>query len=99
MRCVLADAGDLDLRRHAGLDIVGWFVVAPRGASGVPIELVVERLLADPQRLRRAGLVVLQTAQRCQDVLLLDLADRQAVGALEIGAFPSPRRRLAGKVL
>src|SRR2546422_6721194 len=94
-----SDAGDLDLRRHAGLDVVGWFVVAPRGASGVPVELVVERLLADPQRLRRARLVVLQTAQRRQDVFLLDLAERQSVGELEIGAFPSTRRQLAGKVL
>src|SRR5206468_7761731 len=98
-RTRLADPRDLDLGRHAGLQVVGWFVVATRAASGIPVELVVKRLLADPQGLRRARLVVLQPAQRRQDVLLLDLAERQPVREREIYALPSTQGHVAGQVL
>src|SRR5882724_8640283 len=70
-----------------------------RGATRVPVQLVVERLLADAQRLRRARLVVLQPAESRQDVLFLDLPQRQPVRQLEIGALPASRRELAGQVL
>src|SRR5437868_9192584 len=44
----LPDPGDLDLGRDRRVDLVVDLVLAPRGAAGVAIELVVERLLADP---------------------------------------------------
>src|SRR5581483_9787131 len=90
-----ADPGDLDLGGRCGLDVLLALLLAPRRPSGIPVELVVERLLADPQRLRRPGLVLLQPHQGGEDVLLLDLAQRQPVGKLEVRAFAPARCQLA----
>src|SRR6266481_5877136 len=94
-----ADAGHLDLGRDRRIELVFRLVLAAWRATRVPVQLVVERLLADAQRLRRARLVVLQPAESRQDVLLLDLPQRQPVRQLEIGALPPSRREPAGQVL
>src|SRR3954471_2388648 len=94
-----ADPGDLDLHGPFAVDVFVEVVLAPRAASRVPVELVVERLLADAERLRRPRLVVLQPAQRREDVLFFDLAEREAVRQFEIGALAAARRELAREML
>src|SRR6267378_5780327 len=92
------DAGHLDLGRARRIELIFHLVLTAWSATRVAVQLVVERLLADAQRLRRARLVVLQPAESREDVLLLDLPQRQPVRQLEIGALPASRRELAGQV-
>src|SRR3954471_11754449 len=97
------DLGGSDLRRPARLvggrllrlrRALAELVVLPaRPLPRVPVELVVERLLADPERLRRARLVVLQAREAVQDVLLLHLAQGQPEWQLEVGALAAARRQ------
>src|SRR3954469_1174414 len=94
-----ADPGDLDLHGPLAVDVFLELVLAPRAACRVPVELVVERLLADAERLRRPRLVVLQPAQGREDVLLFDLAEREAVRQFEIRALAASRRELAREML